>query len=306
MSSSKVDVLAEVPEVKPGNFTHAPASALLFNLLHFTRIVGAWTFALTTVWILWFFTPLLLLNGTFRKLNIPERYFPLEVLVKLYAKGCVTVGGLRVIVENPYAFRTPSVVVSNHLSRLDPFLTTGWTPEPVKFIMKKELVWQLPMIMGLGVILGHITIDRGSKDTAIQKMKLAAKKVKDANCNIAVYPEGTRSVTGKLQPFKKGAFHIAKDSGATIAPVLVFGTWDFWRPHTAFFRPGVIKYKFLKPIENTPEKTPDDLLREARKAMVQGLKEETFVPHDYDHVTATIPAFTWLAVFSAFVFYFFF
>ena len=118
--ASKVeqDVLEEAPEVKKGVFTHAPKNALLNNALHITRIVGAWSFALTTIWIVWLFTPLLFLNGVLRRLNVPQRYFPLEVLTKLYAKGCVIVGGLRVVVENPYPLRTPSVIVSNHLSRL--------------------------------------------------------------------------------------------------------------------------------------------------------------------------------------------
>jgi len=65
---------------------------------------------------------------------------------------------------------------------------------------------------------------------------------------LIIFPEGTRSVDGKIHTFKKGAFRIAIASGLSVVPITIQGTWKVWKPGAKIFYPGAVKVTIHDPI----------------------------------------------------------
>jgi len=103
------------------------------------------------------------------------------------------------------------VIVSNHLSHLDIFVLYGWLGIDFKWVMKKELR-NTPALGAACEKIGHIYIDRSDRETAIASLAAAKTKIVDGT-SILFFPEGTRSTSGEMRPFKKGAFVMALDLG---------------------------------------------------------------------------------------------
>jgi 1-acyl-sn-glycerol-3-phosphate acyltransferase len=96
---------------------------------------------------------------------------------------------------------------------------------------------------------GCISIDRKNRTSAIESLKAAATRMK-AGTSIWISPEGTRSRTGELAEFKKGGFIMAIETGATIVPVTITGTFGILPPKTSGVRLGrTITVRFHPPID---------------------------------------------------------
>lgn len=135
------------------------------------------------------------------------------------------------------AERTRSyVVVSNHQSMYDILAIYGWLALDMKWVMKKEL----RKIPGIGIgceKVGHIFIDRKNPKAARQAISDALERLGDG-IGILFFPEGTRSSSGKLLPFKKGAFRTAMEQQLPVLPVTVIGTRDILPNKTLTPFPG--------------------------------------------------------------------
>lgn len=292
-SSTAVDYATVVPEPPVANLS-APLPKLIHFILFTVRFVGVWAFLLTTIWFLWLLVPLIPFEPLLRRLGVPNQYLPMDVGCRIWGRLLLFVAGLWV--EREGTVKSPTVLVPNHLSAIDGFLhgcyTPGCTP---RFILKKTMIYYCPPVFGLSYVAGHYFIDRSNRTQAIASMTKAAICAREAKRTICVYAEGTRSRTGRLQPFKKGAFHLAKDAKVPITPCVMFGNFDLWQPGQIFTAPGVIKLKFLDPIP-TEGKSVDELLVETRKAIVLAIEREKFKAHDYGHFVGTIPAAAFLAL----------
>ncbi|MCP4681375.1 MAG: 1-acyl-sn-glycerol-3-phosphate acyltransferase [Desulfobacterales bacterium] len=113
----------------------------------------------------------------------------------------------------------PRIYMTNHQSYFDIFALLAYVQVDFKFIMKQELM----RIPALGFAMrraGYIGIERGNPKEAIKSMNTAAEKMK-AGASVLIFPEGTRSIDGRLQPFKKGGFIMAFKSGCDIVPVAI-------------------------------------------------------------------------------------
>jgi 1-acyl-sn-glycerol-3-phosphate acyltransferase len=113
----------------------------------------------------------------------------------------------------------PFVFASNHQSHLDILCLLGFLPGETRFAAKKQL-WQHRIMAGILDTLEMVPIDRDQPEQAIGALDRAARKRR----SIVIFPEGTRSRNGSLQPFKKGAFALAIASGMPIVPVVCRGT----------------------------------------------------------------------------------
>ncbi len=128
------------------------------------------------------------------------------------------------------------LVMSNHQSLYDiPVLFRVIGPN-IRMITKKEL-FRVPVFGGALAAAGFISIDRSDRAQAIQSLERARQLLADGT-HVWVAPEGTRSRTGKLLPFKKGAFYLALEAGLPILPVTIAGTRDVLRAHGLRSRPG--------------------------------------------------------------------
>jgi 1-acyl-sn-glycerol-3-phosphate acyltransferase len=116
------------------------------------------------------------------------------------------------------------LVMSNHQSLYDiPVLFQVVGPN-VRMITKQEL-FRIPIFGNALALGGFIAIDRSNRHAAIRSLE-QARALLASGTHVWIAPEGTRSVTGELGPFKKGAFYLALESGLPILPVTLRGTRD--------------------------------------------------------------------------------
>jgi 1-acyl-sn-glycerol-3-phosphate acyltransferase len=138
------------------------------------------------------------------------------------------------------------VIVSNHQSHYDVFVLYGWLGVDFKWVMKKEL----RKVPALGIACekaGHIYIDRSDKQGALNSLNAAKKIIKDGT-SVIFFPEGTRSTTGQMGDFKKGAFYMALDLGIPVLPITIIGTGKILPPHTVDLFPGRVQMIIHQPI----------------------------------------------------------
>lgn len=145
---------------------------------------------------------------------------------RLWACGMVRVGGVtRIHVEGQERLDAlhGAVLMSNHESHFDPPTLIAVSKRvPLRFLTKHTLFY-FP-VFGIALhLMGHVFINRGKSARARRSLDRAAAGIA-AGKVVFVFPEGTRSRTGDLLPFKKGGFAIARQSGVPIIPVGIAGT----------------------------------------------------------------------------------
>jgi 1-acyl-sn-glycerol-3-phosphate acyltransferase len=139
------------------------------------------------------------------------------------------------------------ILVSNHQSNFDIFVLLGYLPIQFRWTAKAEL-FRLPFLGWAMSRIGYIPIERHRPKKAYRSMLQAAEKVKK-NVSIMIFPEGTRSPDGNLQPFKKGLFLIALKSQAPILPVAIRGTGKIMRKGDWRTHPGKVDILIAPAIE---------------------------------------------------------
>lgn len=160
------------------------------------------------------------------------------------------------------------VVVCNHASQYDILLVYGWLGLDLRWVMKREL----RKVPGIGVgceKVGHIFVDRSNPEAAKQEINDALERIGDG-VGILFFPEGTRTLDGRLRPFKKGAFRIAVDQQLPVLPLTLLGTRDIMPAKSLFIRPGRAAIVVHPPI--SPEgRSVTELQRAAREAVASAL-----------------------------------
>jgi 1-acyl-sn-glycerol-3-phosphate acyltransferase len=161
------------------------------------------------------------------------------------------------------------VFLSTHQSYMDIPVMLGYLPAQLRIAAKKE-VFRIPFLGWHMRRAGHISIDRGSTAVAVQNLQRAAGEIKNG-VSAFLYPEGTRSPDGRLQPFKKGGFKLAMQAGVPIVPVTILGTRAVLPRDSIIFRRGAVEMFVHAPIE-TRDLTDDDLpqlMDSVREAMLK-------------------------------------
>lgn len=164
------------------------------------------------------------------------------------------------------------ILVANHLSLVDIYLLYGFTGLDLKWVMKKELR-RVPVLGKACEMMGHIYVDRSNTEAALQSIEAARERVRDGMC-VVFFPEGTRSRTTELRPFKKGAFRMALDLGIPVVPISIHNTQKVLPSDTLDWRPGRVKLIFHEPVQVTPENL-NDIARETRQIIVDALESES-------------------------------
>jgi 1-acyl-sn-glycerol-3-phosphate acyltransferase len=169
----------------------------------------------------------------------------------------------------------PAIYVSNHVSTLDAFVAIWICPIGGCGVAKKEIL-RIPFFGWLYYLSGHLTIDRGDRGSAIAAMKDTAEFVRRNGLSIWIWPEGTRSKDGRLQPLKKGFAHLALATKLPIVPVVVHRAHENWAKHTFMFQPIDLKIEILPAIstESWRPETLDAHLAEVHKAFADQLDDD--------------------------------
>ncbi len=117
--------------------------------------------------------------------------------------------------------RQPAIFVGNHTSLLDPPLLIATLPSHPVFLAKRELAF-VPFLGWVIWLADFIFISRGHRAKALQSLHRAARRIHDGQ-SIAAFPEGTRSRSGRLLPFKKGVFNLAWEAEVPVIPLGILG-----------------------------------------------------------------------------------
>ena len=171
------------------------------------------------------------------------------------------------IVRPPSPPAGPVVFASNHESALDIWAVFVAIPRSFRFIAKEEL-FRLPLFGWYLRLGGHIPVDRTNHARAVASLRRAVDAVRGGT-SILVFPEGTRSRDGRIQPFKKGSFVIAKDAGVPVIPIAISGSGAVTPSKIVAVHPGTIRLAAGDPID--PARFPDKaaLLLEVRRRIIE-------------------------------------
>ena len=113
-----------------------------------------------------------------------------------------------------------ALYVPNHTSFMDILTLTGFVPRPMKYVSKAEIL-KIPFIGWPMKLAGHIALRTGSRRSQLETFKDTVKALQDGN-SVITFPEGTRSRSGRLKPFKRGPFKMALQAGVPIVPVTIY------------------------------------------------------------------------------------
>lgn len=162
----------------------------------------------------------------------------------------------------------PVVFVSNHQSWFDIISLAANLPGYPRFVYKKEMA-KIPILGEALKRAGHILIDRQNRQKAFEAYEEAARVIREG-MSAVVFPEGTRSRTGELLPFKKGPFVLAIASQVPLVPVFCAGTFGIMPKGSMRVRPHPVTLRLGEPIETKGLTYDDreDLLRRTRAAIM--------------------------------------
>ncbi|MCG8588378.1 MAG: 1-acyl-sn-glycerol-3-phosphate acyltransferase [Proteobacteria bacterium] len=165
-----------------------------------------------------------------------------------WVRWCLATCGVRVEAEglDQLPVGQPVVFMSNHQSVFDIAAIIDTLPRSWRFVAKRELTW-IPFFGWALVIGGHIIIDRSRRAKAVRSLARGAERIRDG-ANVIIFPEGTRSPTGELRPFKSGGFHLARQAGVSIVPVTVSGSLHVTPKKSLRIESGRILVRYGKPI----------------------------------------------------------
>lgn len=171
----------------------------------------------------------------------PVALWGAETWLKACGAKVIVLGRDKLEQDRSYLF------VSNHRSYLDTAALFRYSGKRIGLVAKKELL-KAP-ILGQGMsFVNIIAIDRSNPEKAVDSMN-KARKVMEDGFSFGVFAEGTRATPGELLPFKKGAFHLALQTGAPIVPVAIRNTDWMMGKRTGVAYPGTIEMVLLEPIE---------------------------------------------------------
>ena len=144
-------------------------------------------------------------------------------------------------------FGRAAVYCADHQSNVDPpLLFTALHPR--MHILYKHEIDRIPLLARAFRMGGFIPIDRRRKESAMRSIELGSESLRSGN-SFLIFPEGTRSKTDDLLPFKKGGFIMAIKAGAPIVPVAVQGGREAMRKGSAIIRPVTVSVRVGQPIE---------------------------------------------------------
>jgi 1-acyl-sn-glycerol-3-phosphate acyltransferase len=162
----------------------------------------------------------------------------------------------------------PAVLVCNHESWFDVFALAANLPMDYRFVAKKELA-SVPIFGPAWRACGHISIDRSDHASAVASLDEAGHRIRKDGAVVIMFPEGTRSRTAEMLPFKKGAFVLAIKLGVPVVPIGISGSRAVMPKGSWTIRKGTIRIRVGEPIpvEGLTERDRNQLLARAREAI---------------------------------------
>ncbi|MGH9595259.1 MAG: lysophospholipid acyltransferase family protein, partial [Edaphobacter sp.] len=165
------------------------------------------------------------------------------------------------------------IFMCNHVSNLDPPVVLPLLPGRSSVLLKKELM-SVPILGRAMRMAKFVPVSRGHRRDSAQASVDAAADALRSGLHILVYPEGTRSLNGRLSNFKKGPFFLAKETKAPIIPIALSGTQKMMRKGGYAIKPGLARVQLLPAIEPSEYATREELMVAVRNAIAEALPPE--------------------------------
>ena len=215
-----------------------------------------------------------IIAGLVRVPNRPGGVF--DEITRRWARGVL--GGARIqgkLIDYDHVPQdAPVVFASNHQSWFDIFLLAALIPRHMRFVSKKELS-RIPLLGRAMAQSGHIFIDRENRQRAFGAYDDAALAIRRGTSAV-VFPEGTRSRSGELQPFKKGPFVLAIAAQVPVVPTYCAGTFTLLPKGTIRLTPHPVVVLFGDPIPTAGMTYNDrERLMTATRAEVERLRDKS-------------------------------
>ncbi len=146
-------------------------------------------------------------------------------LARIWSRSCLICFGIRVQITGAEHIKKGQnyVYASNHTSYMDIPILLGYIPDNLRLTLRSSLT-RIP-IWGWALLVGPFFIlDRTNPKNAERMIRRAVERIK-SGASVLFFPEGTRTHSGTMQPFKRGAFHLAQQALAPVLPVAIIGAY---------------------------------------------------------------------------------
>jgi len=191
---------------------------------------------------------------------------PIHKIAELWARSILGVSGVDVTVKglSNVDLARSYIYMSNHQSNFDIWVLLAHLPVQFRWLAKAEL-FRIPILSRSMRAAGYISIDRFNQQSAFNSLEQAAEKIKDG-VSVMIFPEGTRSLDGKIRPFKKGGFVLAVKSSVPIVPVIIHGTFPIMPKGSLRIKTGTVVLEIQKPIDTA------DYTLESKDALIERVR----------------------------------
>lgn len=166
------------------------------------------------------------------------------------------------------------IFVANHQGAFDIFLIYGFLHRNFRWIMKKEI--RNILLVGRACVgAGHIFIDRTSNHSIAESMNRARRSLQ-GGISIVVFPEGSRTRTGKVGVFKRGAYQLAIDLQIPIVPITIDGCYEALPRDSSVLSPSHFTLTIHPPVETNNQTHADipELIKQTRETIISALPQE--------------------------------
>jgi 1-acyl-sn-glycerol-3-phosphate acyltransferase len=190
----------------------------------------------------------------------------------------IWLSGVKVVVQGAQNLQhhRAAVYAVNHTSNVEPPILFHVLRDvfPRLRILYKAELRKLPVLVRAFDLAGFVPLERGNRDQSLPAIRRAAAALREGN-SFLIFPEGTRSRTGALLPFKKGGFIMAIEGQASIVPVAIKGARNAMRKGSPWIQPVQVQVRFGAPVETAGLTMDDrDQLVQTVRARVEALLEE--------------------------------
>jgi lysophosphatidate acyltransferase len=184
-------------------------------------------------------------------------------MLRVWGRVMLRIVGVRLVVSGRERLCAPAkrIATFNHASLLDIFVVCALLPDGGVPVVKHEVLYY-PLLGQAVWLLDVLAIDRRNQYRARASLKAAAERMEREQLSVIIAPEGTRSRSGALNPFKLGAFHLALHSQAPLVPIVIGNSYLLQPRGQLYSHAGALVVRILPPI-STADYSRDNLHQKA-------------------------------------------